>query len=77
MVKSLRRFLNKTTEGTEHFFGSESRNLLQRVENGMDILILSQVSQLFTDEKIPGEKPPFVWLIETDMVIGMAGCRDH
>ncbi len=77
LINGLLRPIDDPAERTEHRFEPERGNSLQRVEDGMDILIVSQVSQMLADKEVTGKEPSFIRFVKTDMVIGMPGRRDH
>ena len=68
-MNRLLRSIDDAAEGTEHPFELERGDSFQGVQDRIDIFIVSQVSQMLANKEVPGEKPPLVWLVKTDMVI--------
>jgi hypothetical protein len=76
-MNRLLRPIDDTAEGAEHHFKLERGDSFQGVEDGIDIFIVSQISQMLTDKEISGKEPSFVWFVKADMVIGMPRGVDH
>ena len=77
LINRLLRPIDDAAEGTEHLFKWESGDSFQGVEDRMDILVVSQISQMLTNKEVSGKEPSFVRLVKADMVIGMPGCGNH
>jgi len=76
-MNRLLRSIDDAAEGAQHPFERERGDSFQGVQGRIDIFIVSQVPQTLANKEVPGEKPPLVWFVKTDMVIGMPGGGDH
>jgi hypothetical protein len=69
LTNGLLRPVDDPAEGTEHPLQFKGGDPFQGIEDGIDIFILSQVSQVFTNKEVPGEEPSFVGFVKADMVL--------
>ena len=75
-MKGLFGSIDETAEGAEHLLGMEGSHLIQGIEKGIDIFVLSQVFHLFADEEVTGKEPSLIRFIKADMVIRMSRGRN-